>query len=52
MEVVKVDIDKIDEVDEVDEIDEVDKVEDLMVKVKERRNADTAITTVFWCGVE
>ncbi len=55
MEVVKVDIDEVDEVDEVDEadeVDEVDEVEDLMVKVKERRNADTAITTAFWCGVE
>ena len=37
---------------DIDEVDEVDEVEDLMVKVNERRNADTAITTAFWCGVE
>ncbi len=37
---------------EVVEVDEVDEVEDLMVKVNERRNADTAIATAFWCGVE
>jgi len=58
MEVVKVDINEIDEINEVNkvneinEINEVDEVEDLIVKMKERRNFDTAITTAFWCGVE
>jgi len=28
-------------------IDELDEVEDLIVKVNERRNANTAITTAF-----
>ena len=41
--------------DEVDKIIEVEKmrrkVKDF-IKVNRRGNVDTAITTIFWCGVE
>ena len=47
MAVVKVDIDEIDKVEKVQR-----KVEGLIVKVNGRGNADTTITTTFWCGVE
>ncbi len=59
IEIIKININKINEIDEINETDEADEIEKvqpkteyLIIKMNRRGNADTTITTVFWCGVE